>query len=191
MQNFLSILNPQTNHIHESWFKRLFFQSISGLVRGWGWNIEELNSQASTLTDAIYEADYIMNSNFNKPEIQWTHPQKWAKRIIRFTLEIPGKRNGYKILVLFLQMTCKHSKNTLNLKTLQEKRSFLKIWLFLVTIKPNWLNEFRRTHHSLLGLVGWIYFVNFLFMQIYCPLSLKHLMLTRFTCLSVFYSSIK
>ena len=23
---------------------------------------------------------------------------------------------------------------------------------FLVTIKPNWLNEFRRTHHSLLGL---------------------------------------
>ena len=70
MQNFLSILNPQTNHIHESWFKRLFFQSISGLVRGWGWNIEELNSQASILTDAIYEADYIMNSNFNNPEIQ-------------------------------------------------------------------------------------------------------------------------
>ena len=42
----------------------------------------ELNSQASILTDAIYEADYIMNSNFNNPYN--TQPQKWTKRKQQF-----------------------------------------------------------------------------------------------------------
>lgn len=49
----------------------------------------ELNSQASILTDAIYEADYIMNSNFNNPYN--TQPQKWTKRNNSFNGKILGE----------------------------------------------------------------------------------------------------